>query len=381
MGLLDYHNFLLNESVLNEAIDGEALRTSFEEFKYSLSSEIHSKIIAIGQTLGASAGKEVLADKAYVTVYATTIKFRSKADGSRLEEFPKSTKDLNAEFEHLKAGGEAKNQFEKAICFVVYLMGYSPDMLFWSPKDSLKKETIALQNIQSQFNKLKGPNESVNLVVRGEMYNSSGMQEVEMEGADKVTGVPKADFVLEIKGDPPIFISHKDGKSAKDFQQYGGISQCADHPFVRDFLNAIQEKFGKDAKNWPENEFAIAIPPEHIDLGIRAIFGNLATTSNKDWSADNVQVVMQGAMEFIPAGEPFENGYVIKPTGHAMYNPSITGGNLDMTPSDPYWPALYVSMRSGQGGTFGFANARFGIWAQDNNGVIRGLEKWKKVNK
>jgi hypothetical protein len=52
-----------------------------------------------------------------------------------------------------------------------------------------------------------------------------------------------------------------------------------------------------------------------------------------------------------------------------------------MTPSDPYWPALYVSMRTGQGGTFGFTNARFGIWAQANNGVIRGLEKWKKVNK
>jgi hypothetical protein len=381
MGLLDYQNFLMNESVLNEAVDGDALKKMFDDFKTSLPTDIFNKVVAIGETLGTSGAKAVLADTAYVTVYPTTIKIRSKGDGSRLEEFAKSNKDLNKEFEHLKSGGDATNKFEKAICFVVYLMGHSPESLFWSPKDSLKKETIALQNIQNQFKRLKGPNESVNLVVRGEMYNSTGMREVEMAGAGKIEGVPKADFVLEIKGDPPIYISHKDGKSAKDFQQYGGISQCADHPFVKQFLDAIKEKFGTDAKKWPENEFAVVIPPEYIDLGIRAIFGNLATTSNKDWSADNVQVVMQGAVEFTPAGEPFENGYVIKPTGHAMYNPSITGGKLDMTPSDPYWPALYVSMRTGQGGTFGFSNARFGIWAQDNNGVLRGLEKWKRATK
>jgi len=381
MGLLDYQNFLINESVLNEAVDGEALRRSFEDFKYGASKEVDAKIFATGELFSTPAAKAVLADDAYVTVYPTTIKIRSKKDGSRLEEFPKSTKDLAAEMAYLQSGEDANNKFEKAICFVTFLMGRKPEAIFWSPKDSLKKETIALQNIQSQFSKLKGPNESVNLVVRGEMYNSTGLKEVEMEGADKVDGVPKADFVLEIKGDPAIYISHKDGKSAKDFQQYGGISNCADHPFVRDFLDTIRDKFGKDAKNWPENEFAIVIPPEYIDLGIRSIFGNLATTSNREWSIDNVQVVMQGAIEFQPAGEPFENGYVINPTGHAMYNPSITGGKLGMTQSDPYWPALYVSMRTGQGGTFGFTNARFGIWAQANNGVIRGLEKWKKVNK
>jgi hypothetical protein len=381
MGLLDYKSFILNESILNEGVDGETLRRSFEDFKYSGDTKNIEKVIVTGENFSSPGAKAVLSGEAYVTVYPTTIKIRSSKDGSRLEEFPKSGKDLNAEMEALKNGEDATNKFEKAICFVAFLMGYKPEAIFWSPKDSLKKETIALQNIQSQFDKLKGPNESVRLVVKGEMYNSSGLREVEMEGADKVSGVPKADFILEIKGDPSIYISHKDGKSAKDFQQYGGISQCADHPFVRDFLNAIMEKFGSNAKNWPENEFAVVIPPEHIDLGIRAIFGNLATTSNKEWSADNVQVVMQGAIEFIPAGEPFENGYSIKPTGHAMYNPAITGGSLELKQSDPYWPALYVSMRSGQGGTFGFENARFGIWAQDNNGVIRGLEKWKKVNK
>jgi hypothetical protein len=379
MSLLNYKNFLLNESIINESLTaGDELKKAFEDFKSGLSKDELSKLLAIAGAFTNPSTVAVLRNYAYVTIYPTIIKIRSSEDGSKLAEFPKSTKTLAEEFVKLKEEGVATNLYEKAICFVLHLMDVMPEVLFWAPKDSLKKETIALENIQRQFNTLKGANDSVRLVVNGDMYNSSGMQEVELQGADKVSGVPKADFVLEIKGDPPIYISHKDGKTAKDFQQYGGISQCADHPFVQKFLNTIREKYGNDAKAWPENEFAVVIPSEYVDLGIRAIFGNLATNSNKEWSPDNVQVVMQGAIEFVPAGEPFDNAYMIRPTGHAMYNPAITKGRLDITPSDPYWPALYVSMRTGQGGTFGFTNARFGIWAQANNGVIRGLEKWKR---
>jgi hypothetical protein len=383
MSLLDYKSFLLNESILNEATTGDELKAAFERFVSSLSKKRLGDIMKWGEVgfvmQTSRSASLVLGDEAYITVYPSTIKIRSAKDGSRLDEFPKSNKDLPSEFDYLKGDVQPTNKFEKAICFIVYLMKRKPEAIFWSPKDSLKKETIALQNIQNQLDKLKGPNESVKLVVKGEMYNSTGLREVELEKADKVQGTPKADFILEIKGDPSIYISHKDGKTAKDFQQYGGISECADHPFVKKFLETIKEKFGTDAKNWPANEFAVPIPKEYIDLGIRAIFGNLATTSNKNWSADNIQVVMQGAIEFIPAGEPFENGYVIKPTGHAMYNPAITGNKLELETNDPYWPALYVSMRTGQGGTFGFQNARFGIWAQGNNAVSRGIEKWNKA--
>ena len=91
---------------------------------------------------------------------------------------------------------------------------------------------------------------------------------------------------------------------------------------------------------------------------------------------------MQGDITFTPSKvEQFENAYEITPSGHAMYNPVLTGGKLKMTDSDPYWPAIYVSFRNGQGGSFGFKNARFGIWAQGNLGVDRGIKKLGELEK
>ena len=62
----------------------------------------------------------------------------------------------------------------------------------------------------------------------------------------------KADFVgVNSKGKPVIFISHKDGRGPKDFQQYSGLSSRAggsiyDHPEVQEFRKDIAKKETSD---------------------------------------------------------------------------------------------------------------------------------------
>jgi len=65
----------------------------------------------------------------------------------------------------------------------------------------------------------------------------------------------KADFIgINSKGKSVIFISHKNGRTAKDFQQYSGLSSRAggsiyDHPEVQSFREDIAKKESNDFIN------------------------------------------------------------------------------------------------------------------------------------
>ena len=64
--------------------------------------------------------------------------------------------------------------------------------------------------------------------------------------AASTPGTPKSDFhLLDLDGKEIVWISHKDGKTQKDFQQWGGISQRAEpkifaHPEVKKFLEDLK---------------------------------------------------------------------------------------------------------------------------------------------
>lgn len=383
MNLLSYKDFI-NEQLLIEGVNPEALKASFVSFEKRLGNKKSDLMNFVRTDLASELGPSftgLVNNSNIITVYDTVIKIRS-SQGARLEEFSKDAKKTVADImKGLEEGKTPSNRYEKAAALVVYLMDENPDTIFWAPKDSLKKETMALNAIKTNLDKLRGPNETVRLAIRGQIFSStSNVQEVVLEGVDKVEGTPKADFMFMIEGNPPIYISHKDGKSAKDFQQYGGLDNLRDHSFAKDFIERIRKLTGGELKNG--QEFAVKIPSDQIDLGIKAMFGVDASANNKNWSADNIQLIMQGDITFTPSkAEQFENAYEITPSGHAMYNPVLTGGKLQMTDSDPYWPAIYVSFRNGQGGSFGFKNARFGIWAQGNLGVDRGIKKLAELEK
>ncbi len=96
---------------------------------------------------------------------------------------------------------------------------------------SVRIEIEALAGLMKQLKQLG----SANIKIGGKIYKN-------ISGGRKVEGTPKADLALtNTDGEDVIFISHKDGDSAKDFQQYGGVSAVSDHPEVQSFAQAVRD--------------------------------------------------------------------------------------------------------------------------------------------
>ena len=388
MELFDYRNFLINESILNEASTADQLEGAFQKFKRDIGKDLPNLKNFVRTSLASELGTSytgLISGSNYVTVYDTVIKIRS-SQGSRIAEFAKDAKKtINEVFNGLLQDLTPTNRFEKAVCLILFLMDEAPDTIVWAPKDSLAKETIALNGINASLTKIKNEHGSVRILISSQFYQKSSAQAVIIDRVDKVDGTPKADFqLIDENGAPFVFISHKDGKTAKDFQQYGGVSddKLRNHPEVVAFLELM-----KEVSNGVDNDFSkldvreYAVPIKDPKLAEMTMFGN---NVGGGFGIDNVQLVMQGDIILDPIkSDEGEGCYALNASGHVMLNPALTGNKLQISPSDSYWPCLYVSFRTGMGGSYGFKNARFFVWPLGNNGTIRGLkniEEWRKKN-
>lgn len=381
MGLLNYKEFL-GESFINEASTADQLIGMFSKFRKSLSKQREKELLAFASTsfateLGA-AFTGLLNNDNYMTVYDTVIKIRS-GQGGKVAEFAKDAKkSISDIFDTLAEGKEPSNRYEKAICLVLYIEDKNPEAIMWAPKDSLSKETLALNNINSKLDKLKKEHGAVRILLSDKFYQKSQATAVIIEKFDKVDGTPKADFkIVDEDSEPFIFISHKDGKTAKDFQQYGGISDSKifNHPEVVAFVNQMKA-INTDFSELPVGgrEFAVII--KDPKLAAMSIFGYELGGS---FGLNNVHLIMQGDILLDPIKTEYGEGcYTLSASGHYLLNPGLTGNKLAMSEGDSYWPALYVSYRKGQGGTYGFKNARFGIWPSGSDATRRGLANMEK---
>ena len=146
-------------------------------------------------------------------------------------------------------------------------------------------EFAILTKINKRIEEL-GAMKSVRLRVKSKTYN------------DIIGFVPgpsgaKADFVgIDSKGKSVIFISHKDGRRAKDFQQYSGLSSRAggsiyDHPEVQSFREDIAKKETSDF-------FSKAYHREIKDAQLKqkAIFGKDYGSGRKN--ENNISLFAQG---------------------------------------------------------------------------------------
>lgn len=382
MGLLNYRDFL-NESIINEASTADQLISLFSKFRKSLSKQREKELLAFASTsfateLGA-AFTGLLNNDNYMTVYDTVIKIRS-GQGGKIAEFAKDAKkSISDIFDALADGKEPSNRYEKAICLVLYIEDKNPEAIMWAPKDSLSKETLALNNINSKLDKLKKEHGAVRILLSDKFYQKSQATAVIIEKFDKVDGTPKADFkIVDEDSEPFIFISHKDGKTAKDFQQYGGISDSKifNHPEVVAFVEQMKN-INVDFSELPVGgrEFAVII--KDPKLAAMSIFG---ADLGGSFGLNNVHLIMQGDILLDPIKtEHGEGCYTLSASGHYLLNPGLTGNKLGMSEGDSYWPALYVSYRKGQGGTYGFKNARFGIWPSGSDATRRGLANMSKI--
>lgn len=102
-------------------------------------------------------------------------------------------------------------------------------------------ETLAMNDFNDKLNKIlqtQGVKE-IKIKINGRTIKCAAMVKTEgkYQGRD-----PKSDMTLvDGKGNPQAYISHKAGKSAKDYQQYGGLSyrQYESNQDIKKFMNDV----------------------------------------------------------------------------------------------------------------------------------------------
>lgn len=200
-----------------------------------------------------------------------------------------------------------------------------------------KVEDIALEDVNKKLQELGSID--VKLSPNGEVYKG-------IIGATTVSGTPKADFTFNNETGPVVFISHKDGKGPKDFQQYSGFQGLSDYPEIKSFIEDVKIKTGGEFK--PGDSFRRKIQDKNIKL--KAVYGLNQSVGN--YEKNNCQVILQGPIDLKLNTE--DNVYLVE-SNHKVINPNIPEGD--------YEPYMYVTFRSDRNNE-GVKNARFGTYPE-----------------
>lgn len=222
---------------------------------------------------------------------------------------------------------------------------------------SLQAETKALTELIALIDSARG-GESITI----QILSSSGKlsEEYSIVSARKTADQSvKSDIeLIDETGKAVVWLSHKDGNKASDFQQWGGVSQGAEpkqynDAGTKDFVNDLQLKFPNiDAKgkiDKPPGKVPagttiyrkIAVP----DVKMRAVYGN---EYGAGYGQQNVTATVQGHFTLNQKGPIW-----ILSAEHAFLN----GEALDKD----YEPVYIASYRSSRGSTE-VGDARLGVW-------------------
>lgn len=180
---------------------------------------------------------------------------------------------------------------------------------------STRHEAYVIKSLKDQLSELG----KVDIRIGDELYRN-------IKYIDTTKGTPKSDFHLSnIHEEQEIFISHKKGSKAKEFQQYGGISKFYENEEVLDFLQSIKNLTGD---LFPK-KMSLMRPIESNILKRQMVYGN---DYNNDYGINNVQLLIQGE----PILQKEKNYYVFK-SNHIVENPQL--------PKGEYEPVLYATYR------------------------------------
>ena len=164
----------------------------------------------------------------------------------------------------------------------------------------------------------------------------------------KTPGTPKSDFhFLDMQGKEIVWMSHKDGSKASDFQQWGGVSKIVPnvnkHPETKEFIEQVKENFEDGFP--PKTNIVKEIKDKKLKA--QAVYGDNYKLGSRQYGRDNVTLVLQGPVKLIKVGQV----YTIK-SNHTHKNGEQMTGD--------YEPAFNGSYRQGRGQPV--PNARLGIW-------------------
>jgi hypothetical protein len=195
------------------------------------------------------------------------------------------------------------------------------------------KEDRELASLRKQIAdiKVKEASSTVSIKVGRTIY--------EVEDAESTPGSPKSDFhLLDKNGKECVWISHKDGKGPRDFQQWGGISnrkepKVFNHPETQQFIEDLK-------KIYPDGlPRATSLHRKIKDnkLKMIAVYGN---EYGRAMSRQNTSILIQGPVELVKKS----NYYVFK-SNHIHYN----GDSVDADGFEPVFMAIYKGDRSDAG--------------------------------
>ena len=270
------------------------------------------------------------------------------------------------------------------------------------------KEAYAMKNLEALIKTAIKESGTDGIILR--VLNSSG--EV-LHTYDDVIGVktqkqpeqgtfkgvdPKSDFVL-IRKDPksPVFISHKDGTTAKHFGQWSGVTSKAGekingHPEVLKFIEDLKGELGQDRDGnyiYP-NATTYRRVIKNPDLINMALFGPDYTPDGPG-SFNNVDVVAQGIFKLERVGTDPDAGVEDVPeaiytlSAHHMmvrgddkydfgksYQPTLQADDDEQDLPGPYSPAL-VSRFATQRSNFNVKGLRATIYPYSGRKVTKDI--------
>jgi len=216
---------------------------------------------------------------------------------------------------------------------------------------STRDEDAALTQINEMLEQMKQGKAEVNLVI--------GDKTVPVAKFVSTPGTPKSDFhAVDASGNEVAWISHKKGSRAKDFGQWGGMSDREMKAVYQNMPEAKEEilQFAKDVIAITNGEIpratTYARKIQNGKLRGISIYGN---GFGGERGQQNVDLILQG--------EPQFKGNKLVATGSAHTN----GERLE----DEFEPVL-MAMYKGDRDNFGVKGARFSIYPAGG----RKITKW-----
>ena len=199
------------------------------------------------------------------------------------------------------------------------------------------KEDAELQSLQNKIEELKVKLSSATVPIR------VGNKTYSVAGAASTPGTPKSDFhLVDTDGNEIVWISHKDGRTPKDFQQWGGMTETIikNHIEIQSFATDVYEKF----KGKIPRATTVARKIKSEKLKNYSVYG---VDYGKPLGRQNVSILIQGPVDLIKKGSVYHFT-----SNHIHFNgEKITNG------FEPVLMAIYKGDRS----NFGVLGARFAI--------------------
>lgn len=202
------------------------------------------------------------------------------------------------------------------------------------------KEDAQLKSLQKQIETALSDTDSLELKIK------IGTKYYMVSSAASTPGTPKSDFhLLDMKGEEVVWISHKDGSTAKDFQQWGGMSErsepeIARHTESKKFIQDVKTRFG-------------GVMPRATTVSRKISDNSLAGKSiygNKFGSAlgrQNVTILLQGPVKLVKK----TNYYELTSNHTSINGDKMTGA----------YAAVFMAIYKGDRSNFGVRGARFAI--------------------